>query len=61
MRKEQDGFFAMIHLAVGEARLVGDDELDAILAGNVGGSDNCEFAPVDAAIKGDGANQPARN
>jgi hypothetical protein len=56
MREEQDGFFAMIHLAVGEAGLIGDDELDAILAGNIGGSDDCELAPVDAAVKSNGAN-----
>ena len=61
MREEQDRLFAMIHLAISEARLIGDDELDAILAWDVGGGDDCEFAPVDAAVKCDGANQPARN
>ena len=51
----------MIHLAVGQAGLIGDDELNAILAGNIGGGDDGEFAPVDAAIKSDGANESARN
>ena len=45
------GFVAMIHLAVGEAGLIGDDELDVILAGNVGGGDDGELAPVDAAVE----------
>ena len=61
MREEQDRLFAMIHFAVGEAGLIGDDELDAIFAGNVGGGNDRELAPVDAAVKCNGANQPARN
>ena len=55
--EQQDGFFAVIHLAVGKAGLIGDDELNVIFAGNVGGGDDGELAPVDAAIEGDGANE----
>ncbi len=51
VREQDDGFVAVIDLAVGEAGLVGDDELDVILAGNIGGGDDGEFGPVDAAIE----------
>ena len=40
MREKQDRLFAMIHLAVGQAGLIGDDELNVIFAGNVGGGDD---------------------
>ena len=49
MREQHDGFIAVIHLAIGKAGLIGNDELDVILAGNVGGGDDGELAPVDAA------------
>ncbi len=49
MREQHDGFIAMIDLAVGEAGLIGEDELDVILPGNVGGGDDGEFSPVDLA------------
>ena len=61
MREQNDRLVAVVHLAVGKAGLVGDDELDVILAGNIGGGDDGELAPVDAAVKGDGADEPARN
>ena len=61
MRQQQDRFVAVIHLAVGQAGLIGHDELNVILAGNIGGGDDGEFAPVDATVKADGANEPARN
>ncbi len=61
MGEEQDRLLAMIHLTVGQAGLVSDDKLDAILAGNVGCRDDCKFGPVDAAIKSDGADESARD
>jgi hypothetical protein len=61
MSQEDDGFVAVIHLAIGEARLIGKDKLNVIVAGNVGSRNDCEFTPVDVAIESDGANQPARN
>ena len=57
VRDEQDGFFAVIDLAVGEAGLIGRDHLDLILAGNIGRGDYGEFAPVDLAVEADGANE----
>ena len=36
MRQQQDGLVAVIYLAIGQARLIGHDELDVILPGNVG-------------------------
>ena len=61
VRKQQDGFIAVVHLAVGEAGLIGKDELNVILAGNVDGGDDGELAPVDARVEVDGANEAARN
>ena len=61
MREEKNRLLAVIHLAVGEAGLIGNDELNDIFAGNVGSGDDRELAPVDAAIEGDGADEPAGN
>ena len=61
MREKKDRLLAMIHLAVGEARLIGNDELNNVFAGNVGGGDDGEFAPVDTAVEGDGADEAAGN
>ena len=61
MREQHDRLLAVIHLAVGEAGLIGNDELNVVFAGNIGGGDDGELAPVDAAIEGDGADEPARN
>ena len=47
------GLVAMIHLAVSKAGLIGKDELNMILAGNIGSGDDGKFAPVDAAVKPD--------
>ena len=58
---QQDGFFAVIDLAVGKAGLIGHDHLDVVFAGNVGSSDYGEFAPVDCAIEADGADESAGN
>ena len=51
VREQHDGLVAVVHLALGEAGLVGNDQLDMIVAGNIGGSHDGEFAPVDAAVK----------
>ncbi len=61
VRDEQDRFFAVIDLAVGKAGLIGNDHLDVILAWNIRSRDDGEFNPVDLAIKGDGANDAARD
>ena len=61
MREKKNRFLTMIHLAVGEAGLIGNDELNDVFAGNVGSGDNRELAPVDTAVEGDGADEPARN
>ena len=46
MREQHDRLLAVVHLAVGKAGLIGDDELNAILAGNIGCGDDRELAPV---------------
>ena len=51
----------MVHLPVSKARLIGNDELNVIVAGNIGGGHHRKLAPVNPAIKADGANQSARN
>ena len=51
MRQQHDRLVAMIHLAVGKARLIRKDELNMILPGNVGRGDDRELAPVDLAIE----------
>ena len=61
VRDEKDGFVAVIYLSIGEAGLVGNDELNMIFAGDVGGGDDCELAPVDSTVKADGANETTGN
>ena len=61
MGEQNDGFIAVIDLAVGEAGLIREDELDVILAGNVGSRDHRELVPVDVAAVFDFANQAAGN
>ena len=43
MREEKNWLLAMIHLAVGEAGLIRNDELNDIFAGNVGSGDHREL------------------
>ena len=43
MREEKNRLLAMIHLAVGEAGLIRNDELNDIFAGNVGSGDHREL------------------
>ena len=57
--EQQDGFIAMIHLTVGKAGLVVEDEVNVIAAGNVECGDNGELGPVDARIEVDAANEAA--
>jgi hypothetical protein len=57
--EQNDGFVAMIHHPIGEARLIGEDDLDVIFAGDVGSRDDGEFSPIDAAVVGDGADETA--
>ena len=59
--EKKNCFVAVVDLAVGEAGLIGNDELDVVFAGNIGGGDDGEFTPVDAAIKADGADEAAGN
>ncbi len=61
VRQQHDRFLAVVHLPVSKAGLVRNDELDVILAGNIGGGDDSELAPINALIKDDGANEPARD
>jgi hypothetical protein len=61
MSQEYNGFVAVIHFAIGETRLIGKDELNVIVAGDVGSSDNGEFAPVNVSIEANRANQAAWN
>src|ERR1035438_7161272 len=61
MSQKDNSFVAVIYFAVSETRLIGKDELNVILAGNVSSGDNGEFAPVDIAVETDGANKSARN
>ena len=58
---QQDCFFAVIHLSVGEAGLIGHDHMNTILAGNISGADDGEFAPVDVAIETDRADDRTWN
>ncbi len=61
VRQQHNRFVAVVYLAIGEARLIGKNELDMIVAGNISRGDNRELAPVDVAIETDRANQPAGN
>ena len=61
MRQQQDGLVAVVDDSVGKAGLIGKDDVDVILAGNIGGGDDCEFVPVDAGIIADGTNESARD
>ena len=51
----------MIHHAVGKAWLIGHDQLNVIVSRNVGGGDDRELAPIDAAVKADGSDEAARD
>ena len=45
VREQHDRLFGVVDAVVGEARLVVDDERDAVDAGNVGGRDDDELVP----------------
>ena len=57
MRQQKNRFVAVVHLAVGQAGLIGNDQLNDILAGDVVGGDDGELGPIDAAIIEDGADE----
>jgi len=59
MGEQDDGLFGMIDDGVGEAGLVGKDELDVVVAWNVGGGDEDEFRPVDGGVVVDGEDASA--
>lgn len=61
MRQQENRFVAVVHFAVGEAGLIGGDQLNDILAGNVVSGDDGELGPIDATIIANGANEPPRN
>ncbi len=61
MRQQQNRLVAVVHFPIGEARLIGGDELNEILAWDIVGGDDGELCPVDAAVISDGANEPARD
>jgi len=48
--EQEDGFVGVVDVGAGEAGLVGDDQLDLIFAGDVGGGDDDEFVPGDAGV-----------
>src|SRR5581483_2095637 len=56
-----DRFIAVIYASIGEAGLIGHDELDVIFAGHVSRGHDGELTPVDARIKRDGTDDAARN
>ena len=60
MRKQNDRFFRVINDAVCQARLIVEDERDAVFAGNVFGGYDDEFGPVDFRGEGDFADGAAR-
>ena len=51
MRHQHDRFVPVVHFAVGEAGLVGKDELNVIVPGNIGRGNNGKLGPVDASSK----------
>ena len=61
MREEKNRLLAMIYLAVGEAGLIGNDELNDVFARDVGSGYDREFTPLNEAVESDGADEPARN
>jgi hypothetical protein len=48
MRQQNDRLVAVVHLSISQARLVGNDQLNMILAGNIGRGHDGELTPVDA-------------
>ena len=61
VRQQHNRFFAVVHHAVGQDRLIGVDQLNMIFTRNVGRGYDCEFSPVDPPIKTNRPDQPARN
>ena len=61
MRDQHDRLLGMIHDIRREVGLVVDDQLDEIVAGDVGGGDDDEVGPIDRRIEGDLLDAAARN
>ena len=61
MRQEQNRLIAVVHLSIGQARLVGHDELNVILAGHIRRGRDGELAPVDAWVELNGADDAPWN
>ena len=61
VRDQDDRFLGMIDDVGGEVRLIVDDQLHAVLAGDVGRGDDDEFVPGDGGIEGDALDAAARD
>jgi len=59
--KQHNCFVTVIHLSVCEAGLIGNNELNVVCSGNVGGGDDGKFRPVNISAKCNGAYESARN
>ena len=59
VREKHDRLFGMVDAIGGQARLVVDDERDAIDAGNVSGGDDDEVGPGDARLELDALDEAA--
>ncbi len=58
MRKQHNRLVAMVHLAVGQARLIGHNELNVILAGNILRGDNANSLQSMRRSKANLSNEP---
>src|ERR1700722_2465243 len=61
MREQHDRFFGMVDYFRGKAGLVMFDQCDFVLAGDVGGGDDREFAPRNAIAEVDAADASSRD
>ena len=61
VREQHDGLFRVIDAIGGQARLVVEDERDAIDAGNVSGGHDHDVRPGDARLELDALDETARN
>ena len=54
MCEQEDGFVGVIDEGVSKAGLIVEDELDVVVAGDVGSGDEDELGPVDGGVVVDG-------
>ena len=57
MRDQHDGLFAMVYIPVGKTRLIRKDQLDVILAGNIGCGYDRKLIPIDLGVERDRPDQ----